>query len=162
MRIARLLGLAVVPFLCFGSPAITQGVVIPGPAELPREPVLAFDISGFSLGGPIFQHLSVYNDGQGMLATAGFDGAGEVYVGVPGPNAVRKLAKDLALAGAFQLTDQLQFVSDLPLTTVTVFRGTTEATAHTYSYWSAEGPYAAPAQLIADFIAAHFTPVAGG
>ena len=53
------------------------------------------------------------------------------------------------------LPDQNIFVSDVPLTTVTVFVGDTDAKADTFSYWLGTGAYTTIDQKIASFMAAH-------
>jgi hypothetical protein len=133
---------------------------------LPQEPVLMYDVSGFGLGGQIHLHLGVYSNGLVSISSApggptfeqsaGFGGFFEpkaqlVYVD---PAVVSELAENLAAVGAFKACDEDAFVSDLPLTTVTVFRGETNSRAHTFSYWTPLTPQTqAVGTLISDFIA---------
>lgn len=49
------------------------------------------------------------------------------------------------------LGDQDLSVADIPLTTVTVFKGNTNAKAHTFSYWVGIKGYGQIAQIISDF-----------
>ena len=59
------------------------------------------------------------------------------------------------------LPDQNLSVADIPLTTVTVFKGDTNAKAHTFSYWVGIKGYGQIAQIISDFAAAHPTSCQG-
>ena len=47
-------------------------------------------------------------------------------------------------------------MTDVPLNTLTVFNGTTDAQAHTFSYWLANGNYAPVQAAIDAFITQTF------
>jgi len=59
-------------------------------------------------------------------------------------------------AGGFELLDQKHFATDLPMTSVTLFQGETNALAHTFNYWTPTGPYQAIQGIIEEFIAQVF------
>jgi len=111
---------------------------------LPQEPILVHDTTGFSLGGPIHIHFSLYANGLATLA----HGPGPGLIGGDGkadftsvtPAEAMGLLQDLIALGAYNQCDLDDQVSDLPLTTVTVFRGLTDARAHTFSFWWASTP----------------------
>lgn len=163
-----------------GAEAAPQAQVIPGGSNpafglctntLPQEPVLMYDVSGFGLGGQIHLHLSLYSNGLASISSApggiifpeqtsgGFGGffdpkAEMVFVD---PAAVAELAENLALAGAFKACDEDAIIADIPLTTVTVFRGETNSRAHTFSYWTPLSPQTqAVGTLISEFIDKYF------
>lgn len=118
---------------------------------LVAEPVLIFDVSGSTLAGPVHSNLSVYNNGRVSLAE--FSANGErrnLSTQIAGSDA-RALARALEVAGGSQLEDQVQQALDVPLTTVTVFDGETDALAHTFSYWIPSGDYGAIQELVDSF-----------
>jgi len=127
-----------------------------------QEPVLNFDVSGSTLSGPFHSRLTVYNNG---LITAsqcsGFTGANSAGTGFATPAQVEKLRKELIDAGGLLLPDQNLSVADIPLTTVTVFKGNTNAKAHTFSYWVGIKGYGQISQIISDFSLAHTTSCQG-
>lgn len=125
-----------------------------------QEPVLVYDVTGGTLSGPVHAHLTVYNSGLVTYSEAAGLGtpvvnARTAYVA---PDLVHALAKSLSAAGAFALPDQPLAVADIPLKTLTVFRGDTDAFAHTYSYWMGLDSYAAADQAVRDFINTHLPP----
>ncbi len=136
------------------TPSIAAGIKL--------EPVLNFDVSGSTLTGPLHHRLTVYNNG---LITAsqcsGFSGANSAGTGFTTPALAEKLRKELIDAGGLTLPDQNLSVADIPLTTVTVFKGNTNAKAHTFSYWVGFKGYAKIAQIISDFSSAHPTSCQG-
>lgn len=124
------------------------------------EPLVIFDVSGFSLGGAIHRHLTVYNNGLASISNAGgfpphISGTA-TFTFLPVGKAIG-LARDLFDAGAWDVCDELVPISDTPITTVTVLRGGTNAPSHTYSYYTPESPEATEAaQILADFVDEHF------
>ena len=142
-----------VAWLAGRSEAQSAGI---GSAILKHEPVLVFDVSGSTLTGPLHISYRVYNDGY----IAGSECGGPFGVnsaGTAGASEAEVLALQKALidAGGMSLPDQNLSVADIPLTTVTVFRGDTNARAHTFSYWTNDAEYAALGQVISDFMTAH-------
>ena len=127
-----------------------------------QEPVLLYDITGSTLTGSVHLQLTVYNNGVAaasrlnhvVFPSPGVDA--DVDVVYIAPQEVNMLRRDLAAAGAFTNVDQSIFVSDVPTTTVTVFRGATDAKAHTYSYMLASGSTADVQAVIQDFLKLHF------
>lgn len=119
-----------------------------------HEPVLLHDVTGGTLLGPYHTQLAVYNDG--FVSFHSVTGLGtpvvEARTAYVGPEAVQALQKALQAAGAFGLCDQPLQVSDVPLQTLTVFRGDGDAYAHSFSYWLGTGPHAAANAAVQDFV----------
>jgi hypothetical protein len=115
-----------------------------------HEPLVAFDVTGATLAGPLDESLIVYSDGT-VKHFSQSQGISKVTF-VP-PVQARALAADLLAAGAFTLCDQPLAGSDIPLQTLTVFRGAQNAAAHTFNWWSDDAPYDVPHQILASFIA---------
>jgi len=116
-----------------------------------REPIVMWDVTGNTVAGPVHGQLVVYNDGVTSVSS----GNGGVRTEAVAPAVVQALRGDLIQAGATTLCDQKQ-VTDMPLTTLTMFVGSTDAQAHTFSYWVANNGYAAVQAEIDDFLATHF------
>ncbi len=146
------------------GPATSQGgasVITPG-GPVKMEPVLIHDVVGGTLAGTIHTHLTVYNNG--FVTVAKFhdpvlSGGGpekDVLTAALEPAEVQQLQKDLRQAGAYALPDQPLIGTDVPLSTLTVLRGGTDAVAHTYSYLFGTGGYAAPQQVIDNLMSTHF------
>jgi len=122
-----------------------------------QEPVLNFDVTGATFAGAFHSRVTVYNNGLGTRSKLQpVFGTEEVETVFLSPATVAQLQSDLIAAGAFKLCDLLQSTADIPLTTVTVFQGTTDARAHTYSYFFPVKGHAVVDQIIGDFIDAHF------
>ncbi|MDF1800085.1 MAG: hypothetical protein P1V81_12980 [Planctomycetota bacterium] len=126
------------------------------------EPVLIHDVVGGTLTGAVHTHLTVYNNG--FMTVAKFH---DVVFPAPGtdkdvataslsPAEVQQLQADLRASGAFGLPDQEATGADIPLTTMTVFRGATDAKAHTFSYLMGTSPYAAAQDVVDQLMADHF------
>jgi hypothetical protein len=118
-----------------------------------REPIVMWDVTGYTLAGALVHgRLVVYNDGVTSVSS----GNGDVRIEAVAPAAAQALRGDLIQAGATTLCDQKQVTADMPLTTLTMFVGSTEAQAHTFSYWVANNGYAAVQAAIDGFLATHF------
>ena len=158
--------------LLFGA-VVSLGVVTtaswsPAPASQPdanplrHEPVLILDVTGSTLLGIVHRHLTIYNDGFATLSA--FEPGSfrapptQAYAGTAfaTESTVAQMKQALGRVGVFALEDQRGFVFDVPLTTVTIFRGATNAVAHTYSYWLPTGDYGAADAIVQDFVADHF------
>lgn len=158
-RLALLTPLLAAPFV-FASLNSMQ-VIAPAACAnaLVHEPVVVYDISGSTLLGPFFEHLAVYNDGYAILsATTYAPDPGQCQTSSLTAAEVTQLRQDLVAAGALTLCDDTGLVpSDLPLTTVTMFRGTTNAAAHTFSYLGGSDPVYDPVdQVLRNLITAKF------
>jgi hypothetical protein len=152
MRVRTILISAGLLLVAAGVLQSQLNVAAPPGNVIMREPVVNVDVSGGTLTGPVHDRYTVYNGGfvsyseaSGLIgsSSAGTTGVSEAVVD--------QLIKDLEDAGAFKLTDQRSTVSDVPLTTVTVLKGDTNARAHTFSYWLAIDDYAAVGQVLDDF-----------
>jgi len=143
---------------------VVPGLGLPMPGfcgnSLPHEPVVVYEVTGGTLAGFLHVRFTAYSDGSASASSLSSFGGGEsvadAAVSFPGPEAVAELLAELRAAGAFQLCDQDLIVSDLPLSTLTVLAPGSDARAHSSSYWSAEGPWAAPSALVNAFLQAHF------
>ena len=158
--------------LLFGA-VVSLGVVTtaswsPAPAPRPdanplrHEPVLVLDVTGTTLLGIVHRHLAVYNDGYATLSAfergsfRALPTQAYARTAFATESTVAQLRQALGRAGAFALEDQRGFVTDVPLTTVTIFRGGTNAVAHTYSYWLPTGDYGGADAIVHTFLADHF------
>lgn len=117
-----------------------------------HEPLVAYDVTGATLAGPVDLSLHAYNDGVVKLFSQSQARAEVVYLT---PAEARALARDLALAGGFTLCDDPAAGSDVPLQTLTLFRGGADAPAHTVNWWTDDPPYDALRAILDAFIAAH-------
>lgn len=130
---------------------------VPDPNTIHREPALLFDVTGMTLLGEVRRQLVVYNDGlMHLTETLGASGFQRFELKSIPPERVHDLQVRLWQLGAYSLQDQSIIVADLPLKTLTVFNGATDATAHTFSYWIADLGHAAVDELLEDLIATHF------
>ncbi len=159
MRRSIALTLAALPLAFFLAPGVqgksSQDMSSLSVALLMREPVLNFDVTGSTLLGAFHTRLTVYNDGLVTGSTCGgFNGENSGGTTVATLGEVNQLQADLIAAGGLVLPDQNIQVSDVPLTTVSVFKGTTNARCHTFSYWGG-APYDEIGDVIADFMAKH-------
>lgn len=127
------------------------------PDSLPNHPVLTHDIAGSTLIGPIYRHLVVYSSGLVSLSATTYDpDPGRAQTAVLTPQEVAQLRASLVAAGAFRLCDDDSTVSDVPLTTVTVFRAANDTQAHSYSYSLPTPQQAVVEDLVNQLIASKF------
>ena len=115
-----------------------------------HEPLVAYDATGATLAGPVDESLQVFSDGTVKHFSASQGIAKVTFVT---PQQARTLAADLSAAGGFTLCDQPDAGADIPLQTLTLFRGVQNAAAHTINWWSDDPPYDGPHQILASFIA---------
>lgn len=154
--------LIAVPILCAGLVAALDFQPTQRQVPIENEPVLVFDVTGSTLLGPVHRHLAVYDSGRVSYATSG-PRAAQPFVATATiePKRVQALMGALSGAGAWQGIDQELGVTDVPLTTVTVLSGATDASAHTFSYWTASTrTHKSVQDLIAAFVTEVF-PTAG-
>jgi len=172
MKHALSLSLAAAALMAFlpALPEATNEIGISSPCAgnaIKMEPVVNVDVTGSTLLGPTHFRFTAYNSGLVTVSRASLIGVANESAGsfpfadadtiFVSTEAVDQLAKNLRAAGAFSLCDQNFSTADVPLTTVTVFRGATNAVAHTYSYWAAFGEHADAALAIGDFIQEHLS-----
>lgn len=123
----------------------------------PRAPVLLHQVSGSTLAGPYEALVTVYSDGHATCSSIdALTGVGTMSVATLGEGELLSLVQALRAAGAFDLHDQSMIVMDLPLTTITVLRGGTDAAAHTFSYWYGADEYAGVATILDTLKQRHF------
>jgi hypothetical protein len=156
--ITALSALTLAPVAVVLAAAGSSGGPAPCPNLYPHEPIVVYEVSGYSLGGFIDQALVVYRDGSARLSHATLDGNGSrsqwTYVG---QDAAIELARNLANLGAREVCDRPEIVADLPLTTLTIIGPQTDARAHTASWWFPDTPQLQSIQLrINGFIATFF------
>ena len=105
-----------------------------------HEPVLMYEVSGFTLCCQVDQALSVYGDGFVRLSRATYDGTNSksqlAYVGTA---PIQALLADLGALGAGSACDVPIQVSDMPLSTLSLMRGETDGRAHTFSWLYDDG-----------------------
>jgi hypothetical protein len=144
------LTLAALPFLFAAAPAPAPTAC---PNTIPHEPVVLFDVSGSTIGGPIDIGLTVYNDGTVRISSTGqFGLPSQARTAFVGQAAAIQLLLDLSNLGAGQLCDRYEDVPDLPVSTLTVFRNGTDPRNHTYSWVTGDGEYGPIANRLQDFI----------
>ena len=164
LRFVFFAGLASVAYFASSSAATPQGAsggaVISMADEIPNEPVMLYSLAGSTLAGTLHTQLAVYSSGLATIATQNetfipsqqdFEDVATAYLDV---RDVRELREQLKASGAFTLTDQKLFASDIPLNTLTVFSGA--SLNHTYSYWVGTNQYEAANKVVQDFIDKHF------
>ena len=114
--------------------------------QLVCEPVLIFDVSGSTLTGPCHKNLSVYNNGRVSLAEFATSQPTRNESKMVSPGEVKSLIGQLSRYTRLQ--DDQTIVTDIPMTTVTLFQGLTDARAHSFSYWLPIGDYEEVQQTI--------------
>lgn len=166
LRIALIASLVTGAFV-LGSLDNAHSSQIGGPIKLDikNEPILSFTVSGGTLAGTVNTQLTVYNSGLATISryNENYLGQGplplvdkDVDVASIDAKSIRGLQRSLLAAGAFSLPDSQPLFFDIPLSTLTVLGGATDAQSHTYSYYGAIGAYEAPAKVISTFVDAHF------
>lgn len=127
--------LAAFPFLFF-QPALAPTCA----NTLPHEPLVIFDSSGGTLGGPVDIQLTVYNNGQARVCrTQSLTGATDARMTYVTPAAATQFAAQLSHLRAGILCDSDLMWSDVPMSTLTILRDATDSRAHTFS-WIGGGP----------------------
>jgi hypothetical protein len=131
MNTSRLLNLAVLG-LVPALPALPAAQQVGAQPELTaagcqnkimHEPVVSYDVTGSTFAGPFHEHFTVFNNGFASLSRlTNFSGADAQTANISAAD-VAQLRTDLAATGAYSLCDITASVSDIPLTTITVFRG---------------------------------------
>lgn len=122
-----------------------------------HEPLLQYEVSGFTLVAMVDRNLTVWADGTVRLAEASTNGDGRCLLAKLPTEEIQELHRALTQAGAFGACDEDMMASDLPLSTLTIFRGTQDARAHTFSWWAPEPEYAPFEALLEAFIGKNFT-----
>ncbi len=117
-----------------------------------HEPLVAYDITGATFAGPYDESLHVYNDGTVKHFSAVH---GKGTVAFVQPQEATKLARDLFFAGAFTLCDDPAVGNDIPMKTLTLFRGSPDAVTHTVNWFISDAPYGTLEQILNAFIATH-------
>ena len=143
--------LALVPLFVSPAPAAPQASA--QAVGVLWEPVLVFDVTGNSFVGPIHVNMVVYNNGFVSYASdESFFGGDIVSTQQLNPTVIKKLVRKLELAGADVLGDSITPTADLPLTTITFLKGSTNSPSHSFSYTAPIGAYSTVATVINDFI----------
>ena len=144
--------------IAFLLSALTLAGAAAAQAPSPRQLLVVYTREGGSSAEPPFVHLTVYLDGEAILARIEATVPnGRLCKAQVSPEAVDALAARLRGAGAFDLQDGAPF-PDIPRSTVAYFlpiRGS-RARANSFSYSGLVGPYGAVDSIIGAFIAANF------
>ncbi len=130
-----------------------------GPCEnvFPHEPVVIFEVTGSTLCCPIDFQMTVYSDGLVRgAATAGgsttsLGATGNAQVGHVTPAQVQSLLVDLGQLGAGTGCDRPELLSDTPLSTLTIIRGSTDSRSRTWSWLGDDGTAGAITQRLQAF-----------
>ena len=132
-----------------------------------RNPLVSYDVSGWTFAYQVHRHVAVYDDGlvtfADMNIPVGDLQAGSIQLE---PAVAADFHRRLVDAGAFEVCDDQAAGGDIPLSTLTVFRplGLAAAVgvgdsrkllrlAHTANWYDPSGPLAPIQDLIDDFIA---------
>ncbi len=118
----------------------------------PHEPVLMYEVSGRSICCLVDIQLTVWNDGSVRAASADEFGVGRAHIAVIPPLAVQGLLADMNAFGAGSACDVPSFSNDVPLSTLTVLRGTTEGRARTWSWLGDDSHNGAVEQRLNQFL----------
>lgn len=159
LRTSLVVALVAAPLLTPASQQISPGgptpigppIIGPPPTigcanTLDQEPLVMFDVTGFTLAGLLHEHLCVYDNGVVTISrvsggTPLFPLTNAADIAFISPNDARNLHKTLTQAGAFRACDEQLSVADLPMSTVSIFRaGATDDRVHTFSYWIPQSP----------------------
>jgi len=138
MRRSILAALLVPPTALLCVAVAPTPAAVPCDNIFPHEPVLMYELSGYTLCCPIDVQLTVFGDGSTRIASAeGTNGRARIqYVSQA---EVQSLLADLGALGAGVACDVPSFFSDVPLATLTLMRGTTEGRARTWSWLGDDG-----------------------
>lgn len=147
-----LLGLAYLPI---GSTSAEEPAFsVETPASLNQnvwrcEPVLLYDVTGEGALGHYHLQYTIFNNGMVNYAREGHGDVAPVMktTHIPRRN-VLEIWRELVDAGAFTLPDQPTAAVCTPMTSITIFSGTTNARAHTFNYWVPDGPYAKITRIV--------------
>ena len=114
------------------------------------EPILMYDCSGGTLLGSVHEGLILYSNGLAIRTKKDVaDLRGTVEFKELSSGSVRALWDELMAAGAASMCDDPVYVSDMPLTKVTVFApADIDAVAHTYAYYLAPAGAASFVELV--------------
>lgn len=124
--------------LCLCAALAPEPAPPPCPNVFVHEPVVMYEVSGRTLCCAVDLQMTVWGDGSARVASAD-DGNGRARVAWVAPSAVQDLIADLGALGAGLACDQPDLTSDVPLSTLTVLRGTTEGRARTWSWLGDDG-----------------------
>jgi hypothetical protein len=143
MKLRLFLAAAAFPALTFLAPITSSSPagetsIVPGIGNVVQEPVLVWDVTGSGIAGPLHSNVVVYNNGlvsySSFFLFTGNDG--QACTTNVSPSTVKRLASDLAKAGAGTLGDNSSMGADIPLTTITFFQKPgTDSSAHTFSFF---------------------------
>ena len=145
-----------------GAPAwqsTTRAQLPSCPNEIEHEPLVVYEVTGGTLSGPVDAFLAVYDDGLARYSSS-VAGSGPGYSAtVPVDDAARQLHQALIAAGAMEQCDQLENVSDMPLSTLTVLREAPRGRPNSFSWFTADGDQLGEIEsLLQGFITTHFDP----
>lgn len=123
-----------------------------------RELLVNYDITGGTLTGPVNVNLQVYSNGEvkysrrsGIVPSIAVE---HVWIA---PQQAHAFRKKLTSAGAARLCDQnIIFIADVPLQTLTVLSGEQNGKHHSFSFYGAFGPeYTDVGAIISSFLTTH-------
>lgn len=116
-------------------------------------PVVQMTKAGATLLGESLSTVVIYSNGLITMSSIDprHEGSSAQMLHVS-PQDVLDLEADLAKIGAASICDSEITVYDVPLTTVSVSRGSADGMTHSYSYWFAQGSQVAVESAILDLI----------
>jgi hypothetical protein len=123
-----------------------------------HEPLLQYEVSGSTLVGALVDRsLTVWADGTARLSEASDTTDGRCLLVQVSTEETQALHRALLQMGAFAACDEAAMANDLPLSTLTVFRGAQDARTHTFSWWVPQGDYAPFEDVLEKFITENFS-----
>jgi hypothetical protein len=166
MKHALPLSVAFVAVAVAAAPALQTTARAPLPScpnSIPHEPLVVYEVTGGTLSGPVDGFLAVYGDGLARYSSS-IDGNGPGYSQtVSVGDEAAELHAQLIAAGALELCDQPDLVSDVPLSSLTVLRFAPRGRPNSFSWYAATDEQVGEIEsLLSSFIGRHFTPPGGG
>jgi len=138
-----------VPFALAAAPAPQIGSVTNCLNVIPHEPMVVYEVTGGTFAGPTDMSFVMYTDGSLRLSsTTANEGLGFAKTASINSELADQVLAELVANGAAKLCDSTISVTDTPLSTLTIFLGTTQAAAHSHSWWIANAADARSAALL--------------
>lgn len=121
--------------------AAADGMGTQQTGSIDRQPVLIHDVSGSTLLGSVQSTTIVWSDGSVSYSSNSYTSGPVVDTWTLGDGAYEGLLQGLVDSDAWILSDQWPQATDTPVHTVTVLDPTSNASAHTFSFWTKHGEY---------------------
>lgn len=137
-------GITLIPVLLYSSTSHAAAAGGAGTQQIgskDRQPVLIHDISGSTLLGSVQSTTIVWSDGSVSYSSNSYKSDPVVDTWTLSDSAYEGLLQGMMDSDAWILPDQWPQATDIPVHTVTVLDPTSDASAHTFSFWIKHGEY---------------------